>query len=238
MMTNSMIDNSSSYNVKAAFKHACHYQDKFEHAICSLTISVGQAAHEGDKLAATINIVNNQFRECIIMVCDSLQRYSIAAHTKKSIAELHDQANILGEQWIARNEKIINKLTISHQIIRWDSWLNHSLFADARRVINDLYLSDVVFKKFINDTAENFVKRDKKRFFGVDYDCNKVFNTSVLYLKEECAGMLLWVEKNINFEIYPRHRNEAMEYVHKLLILPKYSNMLMPLSIRLKDSIE
>lgn len=235
MMTSDIISDAKKNKVKVSFQHAYFYKSKFQQSSCALGISVGQPAHEGDKFAATINTVNNNFRECMIMVCDSLQRYSISAHTDKSIAELHNQANILGEQWVARNKKIIDKLTIPHEIIRWDSWLHHPLFADAQKKINDLYLHDSVFKKALYDAAEDFAVRAQRRFLGDHCGYNKVFDASTLYLKEECAVILLWAaEENIDFEIYPGSRVKAMEYVYKKLILPEYGETLYPLSIRLR----
>lgn len=232
MMSSSAMDN---YNIKATLKHAYSHQDRFKNAECALPISVGQFAHEGEKFEAIIYTVNSIFRKCIIMVNDSLQRYSIAAHANKSIAELHNQANILGEQWISRNKKIINKLTIPHQIIRWDFWLNHPLFTDAQEKINFLYLHDCVFKKIIDDTAGNFVKREQKRSIDVGYYYNEAFKNSILYLQEECAVMLLWATKDIDFEIYPRRRIPAMGYVYEKFVLPEYGETLLPLSISFKE---
>ena len=231
-----IVNNVHNYAIKASFKRACLHENKFKNAVCALPISVGQLAHEGDRFAATVSIIADTFKECIVMVNDSLQRYSISAHTDKSIAELHHQANVLGEQWIARNEEIISKLTTPHQIIRWDSWLHHPLFADAQEKINCLYSHDFVFKKIIDDGAEGFVKRDQKRSADIDYDYNNAFNNSVLYLKEECAVMLLWVAEDIDFEIYPRNRIPAMKYVYSKFVLPEYGETLLPLSIRFQES--
>ena len=58
-------------SIKATFKHGGNYEERFENSICSLSISVGQPAHEGTKFAATIDAVNTNFKECIIMVGDS-----------------------------------------------------------------------------------------------------------------------------------------------------------------------
>jgi hypothetical protein len=233
MMTNSVKDNLS-YNVKAAFKHACPHENKFKNSICSLAISVGQPAHEGDKFAATIDIINDTFGKCIIIIGDGLCRYIMSVKAHKNFAESHKAANILGKQWINRNKEIIDRLIIPYKIIRWDYWLNHPLFVNAKRKIDSLYSNDDIFRGIVNNAAENFTKRDQKRPTSTYYDYNKILNASVLYLQEECAAMLLWVTENIDFEIYPRYRNTAMEYVYKKFILPKYGETLLPLSIRFR----
>ena len=45
---------------------------------CMLTVSVGQLVHEGQKFQATLDLINRNFSQCTIGVCDTLQRHSLA----------------------------------------------------------------------------------------------------------------------------------------------------------------
>ena len=71
-------------NAKAYFK--APPQDKlcFSKSIYSVTVSVGQKTQEKEKLAATLKIINNSFKESVIMVCDSLQRHSLAINNSSN----------------------------------------------------------------------------------------------------------------------------------------------------------
>ena len=58
--------------VKAVFKCSEEFKSKFAHSNCLLTISVGQATHEEELFAVTMDLVNKSFASCTLLINDSL----------------------------------------------------------------------------------------------------------------------------------------------------------------------
>ncbi|MCE3268266.1 MAG: Uncharacterized protein K0R49_518 [Burkholderiales bacterium] len=90
--------NIQTLNKRALLKCDREHKDEFKHSKCSVTISVGQPVHEGDKFKATLYEVNNNFNECTIMVCDSLQRHTLKIGANIDMQQVHIEANQLGNE--------------------------------------------------------------------------------------------------------------------------------------------
>ena len=56
-------------------------KSQFKKSRCLLTISVGQATHEGELFAATMDLINASFKSCVLLIDDSLQRHTMAFNT-------------------------------------------------------------------------------------------------------------------------------------------------------------
>ncbi len=219
-----------SPNKKAILKS--EYMNNFASSKCILTISVGQPNHEDDKFFSTILAVNKQFKSCLVMVCDSLQRHTMKISAPQNITDLHHISNSLGNEWITRNSPAINELIIPYQICRWDHWITHQNFEQKNALIKALYSSDPLFKESVDDTALEFSTR-KMSTALVDIDT--AFNLSKEYLLEECAVMLLQAEEGYQFEIYPSKRNNAMDYVYQQVISYTNKNLMRAVSIKFKN---
>lgn len=206
--------------------------DEFSKSKCILTVSVGQPNHEEDKLLSAIIAVNKHFSFCTIMVCDSLQRFTMKFSSNVSLAELHIESNNLGDKWIERNLQAIRQLSIPYSISRWDCWISHPHFNSKKTIIDDLYNNDKRFKETIDDTANNFVVR-KLDMLGIDK--KSAIELSKQYLLEECAVMLIQADDLNGFEIYPSQRNDAMDYVHKKIISVIDGSLMLPVSIKFKN---
>lgn len=181
-----------------------------------LLISVGQPYHESRYLQAQINLINeSNFLSCDIVVADTLQRHNyISKHGIEIATKLSSD---YGSSWINRNSLIIKKLNIKHDIITWDFWLKHSLYAVYKKEIDTSYLSDLSYQKSINNTVNNFRIRTEKRIkdIGVSEDWNgenSDFQFCLEYLKEECAIIMpMWAKLGYDFIIYPKVMTEAMQ---------------------------
>ena len=207
-------------------------QAEFFNSKCVLTISVGQENHEGDKFLATILAINKNFSECIIMVCDSLQRYTMQYTIAMNLNDLHKESVARGDEWITRNSDAINRLKIPYQISRWDFWLNHYKFEEKILLINHLYETDNLFKKSVDETSSKFVERKQSALI---VDANTAFNLSIEYLLEECAVMLLLAEDGYQFEIYPSQRNDAMDYIYRNIISNINHKLMRAVSVKFKN---
>jgi hypothetical protein len=200
---------------------------------CIITISVGQPNHEGDKFLATIIAASRQFGSCLIMICDSLQRYTMKILSSLSLLEIHQESNILGDKWIDRNFEAIEQLHIPYAISRWDQWITHPNFIAKSKQIETLYQTDPLFKKSVDSTSHNFTER---KLDTAIVDKQTAMDLSRAYLLEECAVMLLQADEGYHFEIYPSQRNDAMAYVYENII--SYTNnrdLMRAVSIKFKN---
>lgn len=202
----------------------------FHKSSCMLLISVGQPYHEGEKLSAAIDLVNSKFKSCTLMVCDTLQRYNMLEFCNDENA--YELSLKKGEEWLKRNNTILSKLVIPYNIIRWNDILNHRDYEAKLKKVEVLYQTDFRYKLSFTKTTDNYVLRVTRRSETLDEE--KKYQNSLNYLKEECAGMLIWADQGYSFEVYPTKRAEVLEATYELLIKPFYPEILMPASIRFK----
>lgn len=222
--------------IKPVFKCDEDYKKMFNHASCLLTISVGQEVHEKEKFLTTIELVNKEFKECTILVDDSLQRHTMALELGKTPDELYEESVKEGDLWLIRNKHLYTKLSIPYSIIRWDKWLKHENFNYWRQKISESYINDISYQEKFNMTIEEFLMRYRRRIENsFKFNEELAFNYCLEYLKEECSALCLWVEGKFNFEVYPGKRNQAMTATHEKFIKPYDSNLLNPIAIKFKN---
>lgn len=225
--------------MKVAFKCDESFKKKFSSSKCLLTISVGQEAHEGDKFAVTIDLVNKHFVECTIGANDSLQRYSMALMYGKTAEEMYDDAIIAGDKWLERNKELYSRLTIPYKIVRWDEWLNHPEYQEKLEAVINFYNINNEYKAMIDGSIEEFLFRYRRRLAsGSDFDDKFAFETCRSYLFEECAALCLWKYLGSNFEIYPSKRNSAVDATHKSFVLPETPDLLHPVRLKFKKNFK
>lgn len=182
---------------------------------CVVPISVGSSAHEGEKFRATLNTVNAHFKKCTIVVSDTLQRHTIAISRddNKSADELYDLSKLLGDEWIARNEKVIKEeLKIPYEIIRWDHWLESEQFAQNIIRVREAYVSNKQYKLSVDKAIDEFIDRYKKH----QIDEGRISQNSLEYLFEESTCVLQWFDEHYDYMIYPNGKNNAVYTALKL----------------------
>lgn len=222
--------------IKAAFVNFDNENydlEKLKKTTCIVPISVGQPAHEGDKLSATIKLINHTFGSCIIMVCDSLQRHTLYLFKDcNDKSDIHLFANQLGAEWLERNSKTIEQLNIPYKISRWDYWLNHKLYNVQKQAIDDLFIYDQDFKLATQNFTNEFISRCRKRK-QVGFNFEKLYSDSLEYVKEECAVLPLWVEEKAAFTLYPSNIPEPLVITRMHFVQDK--NLLKWLKIRFRN---
>lgn len=223
--------------VKPIFKSKDVFsKEMLKYSRCLLTISVGQEVHESEKFLATIRLVNDHFASCVVLIDDTVQRHTMALQRKEDPDFFYEQSLKEGDLWLFRNQTHLNHLTIPHEIIRWNRWLEHPSYEEKNEAIKTLMEIDPLYKKIFIDTVSEFLRRYYSRlarkataFFEKD------FILCLNYLIEECTALCLWPDLDCHFEVYPSKRNLAMDETHKRLVLPKYPNLLNALSIKFKN---
>lgn len=221
--------------IKASFRGNPPDERKaFSVSTCLMPISVGQSIHEWKKFEAVIKLVDASFKQCTILVDDTVQRHTIAIDKFKEPQDLYTDALELGNQWLIRNEEIYSQLKIPYQVIRWDDWLRHNDFKTQLVRINRLYSENLVYKTAIHANINEFLTRFLARVDCNQIDSGRAFRLCLNYLLEECAVMLLWTHKHYDFELYPSGRNQAMGATYEMLIKPYFPNYLRPVAVRFK----
>lgn len=220
-------------------KFVCTPGDKtqFRHSACSLTISVGQLAHEGEKFAGLVDKVNRTFAACNIMVCDTLQRHNLwQNHKGQGASDLHDIAKLEGLKWFVRNCWAIDKLSIPHTVTYWDEWLMHPGFPAKQAFIAQAYQYDGYFKAAVETSLQGYLIRNQRNSAIKQADLARMRQQSLAYLLEESAVMLLIAEvRDYRFEIYPSQRIPALVYVHEHFIAPRYPGRLLHVTAKVES---
>lgn len=210
-------------------------KNKFKTSRCLLTISVGQEAHENEKLLSTIKTVNDSFFSCILLVDDSLQRHTMALCSDKNADYFYESSIKCGDEWLKRNAKYLHELYILEDIIRWDKWITHKNYIEKRNHIEWLLSSDAQYKKSFEDAIEIFLNRYTKRLENdLSFDLNRSHDLCLDYLIEECSSLCLWPELECHFEVYPGQRNLAMRDTHRRFVLDLYPNLLHEVYVKFK----
>ncbi len=210
-------------------------QKNFKKSKCLLTISVGQEVHEGDKFAATIDLVNEAFGSCILLIDDSLQRHSMALNQKENADFFYKASMLAGDLWLERNKKHYEKLQNLESIIRWDKWLQHPDYSQKQHQINRLILEDKNYQSALDSTVHQFLKRYVHRLQDPRFNILRAETLCADYLIEECSAFCLWPEMGCHYEVYPSKRNLAMMETHERFVLPHHANSLCAISIKFKQ---
>ncbi|HAI13474.1 MAG: hypothetical protein CMJ41_03245 [Phycisphaerae bacterium] len=174
-----------------------------EHPRCSLEISLLTTKFDGNKLKATIEWVNRHFEACTINLADTLYRHNLAGTPHESPTQV---ARRLGDEWLFRNNEILEFLTVPYQIIRWDSFLNHPEFASIQSYFAKLYQTDQIFKDLVDQDARMFVARGES---------NRSMQNSVDFILEELAGDELHSRMYKYVYVYPGTPLSVQNYINE-----------------------
>lgn len=221
--------------VKASFKgNPPEERKEFPSASCLLPISVGQPIHEGDKFAATLKLINSSFKQCTILVDDSVQRHTMGIINDLEPEALYRRALDEGTHWLSRNDYVINQLSIPYEIKRWDDWFNSIHFFASYERVKAHYETNTDYKKAIDANINEFLTRYLKNHPDISVNDLRAQQLCLDYLLEECAVMCLWPQGKYDFEVYPSGRNQAMAATFEHLIKPITPHYLRAVALRFK----
>jgi tRNA-dependent cyclodipeptide synthase len=156
-----------------------------------LPISVGKEYHEGEKFIATLKSVEKRFARCDILIADTLQRHN---HEDENRAECLYR----GDEWLKRNQSVIDSLNIPCKIFRWDDCLMRPNYDSSYETILEFFESSITFRKSVKRDIIQFAVRNNKR------NDISVYQKSLNYILEELSVLLSFcVEKEYHFVVYP-----------------------------------
>ncbi|MFE4874818.1 tRNA-dependent cyclodipeptide synthase [Streptomyces sp. NPDC056682] len=182
-----------------------------------LLVSVGQRYHEADKLRATVDLINRSgFGLCTIAVADTLQRNNYIGMSED---EAYAHSLRAGDEWLTRNAEILGGLEVEHEVLRWDEALAHEDYAGLKKLVEDKYHTDPVYRGAVNSTIGKFMDRLTKRDENADLEA--AFNGCLTYLIEECPIIMpLWAAQGYDTVIYPQPMTSAMAMTYELFVRP------------------
>ena len=169
---------------------------------CRLQISVGQPYHEGQKLLATLDWVDERFDKKIICVNDTLQRHNFEfqGHSPEEAFRLSQEA---GREWIEQNYAAIRSLD-NLEIIRWEKWRREDAYEHGLDTMKRLYREKETFREEVDNEMKSFWQRALKKDPDLDPSLFDTFKKhSLSYLLEECAVFQLMFAREDAVDIYP-----------------------------------
>ena len=219
-------------SIKAKLRGTSEYSHEIQDKKVVLPISVGQAYHEGDKLIATIELLNNRFSSCDIIVADTLQRKNLDIKDINDLENLDEFKN--GSSWIERNKKSFFEFKIPYTIIRWNECLSNPEFSKKLNELKILYESDISYRECLENDISQLLQRKKDSDF-LEQDKNKQKKISISYFLEETAVFLSYfLDKKYDIVLYPSNIPSSLAYVREKFIKPFHRNLLENLSINFK----
>lgn len=170
------------------------------HAI--IGISVENPRHSGEKFYTLLNWAVEKFHSVEINVFDQIHAYNIQFSTNCSFQSALDQANNLGQEWVANNNSIL-KTQPSVKINTYKNLIADIPYNERFNQLLSLYGEDDIFRKLIDCEIESFSTRRQKREGMWPQPVLKKFSeSSRLYILDELATMSLLSEKYDFVEIY------------------------------------
>ncbi|MFW0788524.1 tRNA-dependent cyclodipeptide synthase [Gordonia sp. CPCC 205333] len=177
-----------------------------------LLVSVGADYHEGEKLGATIDLLNRSgFARVTVAVADTLQRHNVDA----TPARAYQQTRRRGDQWLARNQPLLDLLTADVDVLRWDDALSDPNYPRALDEIRTVYRTNREYAGAIESTIDRFVARRGENLPDVD----RIRNGCRTYLLEEVPIIQpLWARQGYDFVVYPQQISNAMQATRDLFV--------------------
>lgn len=171
---------------------------------CIVGISVGQAYHEGRRLRAIFDFAANNFAEVIILVADSLRRYSLSLKYEQPPEALWDEALQLGDEWLQRNQKALDRFSNPYRITRYRDWVTHSEFSARIAQVRTLYDDNRQVQDAVDQDIVAYLKRYNGRGPKKRLEVESSYYACREFLLEEIAVCSLLSEKwGVSLETYP-----------------------------------
>ena len=229
MTTTSLSPRLVSRSHKAAFDlHGETIPTAGGHAV--LLVSVGADYHEGEKLGATIDLVNrSEFGSVTVVVADTLQRHNVLADTH---VERRRRSDGDGRRWVERNGDALARIESDSRIVHWDEVLASVRYQRWYDHVRDAYDHDRRYRESIDSTIDRFLDR---RSDLDPAERARLRDGSLTYLLEECPAIMpLWADEGFDFVIYPQRISEAMSHTRSLFVEPGLSDKVRWLPLRFK----
>ncbi len=183
--------------IKAKLLGTSQYDGSLKEKRVVLPVSLSEAYHEGEKLAAMLDLIKGRFFECDIIVSDTLQRYNyLDKHTPEEAYRLAYES---GTQWIERNIHYFDTYPLPFRIIRWDECLNFSGFKSTLEKITCAWQNDISLQATLDQDIHTFIERKHTNF---NFE-NHAIHCRNYILEETAVTLSYFVNNHYHFIAYP-----------------------------------
>ncbi len=220
---------------RAHFASHLEYKDQIDGSRCVVPISVGQHYVDGEKFKALMELINQHFSSCDIIVIDLLQRHTLRLQQNMDYRGCWVKSVDTGASWLSRNKPAIDALTIPHRIRHWQEWLYGVSYLKQRKLIDYLYETQPHIRDAFQQSTANFTKRYIERYPHLQEHQQQVDDICMQYVKEECSVMPLWVNEGYHFEVYAGKRIPGMVAIYELLVKPRHADLLQWLRVTMRS---
>ncbi len=126
---------------------------------CMLGISLGSAKSEGDRFEASIRWISQHFSRCVLVLADSIYRYTFQVTNKVNIEAGRAAALKLGGQFVDDYQEIINRYREScdFQWVKMSEIEQCPNFAHYHQSYQQLYHNDQQFHQQMNSEAQSYL---------------------------------------------------------------------------------
>jgi hypothetical protein len=169
--------------------------DQYKDRICLFGISIGNTKQAGEKLEATIKLINENFDECLIGLSDTMQ---IPNHMAKGLSYEGARGLCIKQrnEWLSENSHILKKLTIPYKIQFWDETMSLPCkYGGLKNYLKEMYETDTSFKGVIDQDVNKFVSRNSL-YKGKEHFCRE-------FLFEELDGYSRIGQAGKYIKLYP-----------------------------------
>lgn len=211
--------------MKAKLKGSAKYTDCFEQCKVVLPISVGQEAHEGAKFLATLQLVSKRFRQCDIVIADTLQRFNLI-NKNTSLEDAAKASKVSGDLWLERNQNYFKALAIPYHIVRWDECLNWPTFSNGLDITKCEYAKNSQYQQAFTADIAQFLSRKNTEATPTLHD------TSLAYFFEEIAVILSYfIDQQYQYIIYPSNIPKSAQLSRDLFLSTPHPGLVRELGL-------
>ncbi len=177
-----------------------------DHNTCMLGISLGSANSEGDRFEGSIRWIAQNFSRCILVVADSIYRYTLQVIHKAPMESATTDALKLGEAFIAAHAAIIDRYRDECDF-EWRCMSQveqHSDFESYHEAYKTLYEQDAQIQSAINDEADKYLAGLASADVVLDsQEKDRASAISAKYFLEETAIFTCLCQQDTSVLIYP-----------------------------------
>lgn len=186
---------------------------------CLVSISMGQAYHEGSKLDALLSWAAQNYPVKVLNISDTLHRHNLL-RGGASENQAFQQAFALGNDWMRRNEDILKRhLPRFQHIHRWGDWTSHPDFSQIQEAITRFYEQNEMFRAAADIDIQSFVLRKESQ--GEETSIQQKKQSSFNYLMEEIAAYILMGRRYAANRVYPAKPLETFQYLRHASGIPE-----------------
>ena len=178
-----------------------------------VAISMGQKAHDGEKLHSLLHWTRARSDLLILNVSDTLNRHNLR-HLCGDDKSAHGQALAMGDAWLARNRALIKSFEGPGFIVkRWDSWLAHPDYPELLKGIQQLLHENLPFRDAVMQDATGFMRR--RNHLLPANRLQEMTGHCIDYLLEEVAVYILVGRTYRANRVYPSSDLESFVFMRE-----------------------